>query len=61
MVPGETLFEIEEACERGTIIQYLLSDAAQIAVWDTVKKHLTAGKALYFHTALASPITIAPV
>ena len=47
-VPGETLFEIEEACERGTIIQYLLSDAAQIAVWATVKKHLTAGKALYF-------------
>ena len=47
-VPGETLFEIEEACERGTIIQYLLSDAAQIAVWPTVKKHLTAGKALYF-------------
>ncbi len=47
-VPGETLFEIEEACERGTIIQYLLSDAAQIEVWPTVKKHLTAGKALYF-------------
>jgi ketol-acid reductoisomerase len=47
-VPGETLFEIEEACQRGTIIQYLLSDAAQIQVWPTVKKHLTAGKALYF-------------
>ncbi|HXK75092.1 MAG TPA: ketol-acid reductoisomerase [Bacteroidaceae bacterium] len=47
-VPGETLFEIEEACERGTIIQYLLSDAAQIEVWPTVKKHLTPGKALYF-------------
>ena len=47
-VPGETLFEIEEACQRATIIQYLLSDAAQIAVWPTVKKHLTAGKALYF-------------
>ena len=47
-VPGETLFEIEEACQRGTIIQYLLSDAAQIALWPTVKKHLTAGKALYF-------------
>ncbi|MDR3266226.1 MAG: ketol-acid reductoisomerase [Tannerella sp.] len=47
-VPGETLFEIEEACKRGTIIQYLLSDAAQIEVWATVKKHLTAGKALYF-------------
>ena len=47
-VPGETLFEIEEACERGTVIQYLLSDAAQIELWETVKKHLTAGKALYF-------------
>ena len=47
-VPGETLFEIEEACKRGTIIQYLLSDAAQIEVWPTVKKHLTPGKALYF-------------
>lgn len=47
-VPGETLFEIEEALERGTIICYLLSDAAQIALWPTVKKHLTPGKALYF-------------
>ncbi len=47
-VPGETLFEIEEACQRATVIQYLLSDAAQIEVWPTVKKHLTAGKALYF-------------
>ena len=47
-VPGETLFEIEEACEKGTVIQYLLSDAAQIKLWDTVKKHLTAGKTLYF-------------
>jgi ketol-acid reductoisomerase len=47
-VPGETLFDIEEALEKGTIICYLLSDAAQIAMWPTVKKHLTAGKALYF-------------
>lgn len=47
-VPGETLFSIEEAAERATIIQYLLSDAAQIAVWPTLKKYLTAGKALYF-------------
>ena len=47
-VEGETLFEIEEALERGTIICYLLSDAAQIALWPTVKKHLTPGKALYF-------------
>ncbi|MDP4210290.1 MAG: ketol-acid reductoisomerase [Bacteroidota bacterium] len=47
-VPGKTLFEIEEALEKATIICYLLSDAAQIAAWPTVKKHLTTGKALYF-------------
>ena len=47
-VEGKTLFEIEEALEKGTIICYLLSDAAQIAMWPTVKKHLTPGKALYF-------------
>lgn len=47
-VPGETLFEIEEALERGTIICYLLSDAAQIELWPTVKKYLTPGKSLYF-------------
>ena len=47
-IEGKTLFEIEEALKKGTIICYLLSDAAQIALWPTVKKHLTAGKALYF-------------
>ena len=47
-VPGETLFEIEEACSRGTILQFLLSDAGQITLWPTLKKHLTPGKALYF-------------
>ena len=47
-VEGKDLFEIEEACKRGTIIQYLLSDAGQIASWPTVRKHLTTGKALYF-------------
>lgn len=47
-VPGETLFEIEEALEKGTIICYLLSDAAQIEYWPKVKQHLTPGKALYF-------------
>lgn len=47
-IPGETLFDIEEACERATIIQYLLSDAAQIEVWPRIKPYLTAGKALYF-------------
>ncbi len=47
-VPGETLFSIEEAVRRGTIIQYLLSDAAQIAQWPTVKENLSKGDALYF-------------
>ena len=47
-VEGKTLFEIEEALQKGTIICYLLSDAAQIALWPTVKKYLTPGKALYF-------------
>src|SRR6476620_2333028 len=47
-IPGETLFDIEDALERGTIICYLLSDAAQIQLWPTVKKYLTPGKALYF-------------
>lgn len=47
-VPGETLFSIEEALDKGTIIMYLLSDAAQIQVWPTVKEKLTPGKALYF-------------
>lgn len=47
-VPGETLFEIEEAAEKGTIIQYLLSDAGQISLWPIIKKHLSPGNALYF-------------
>lgn len=47
-VPGETLFEIEEAAKKGTIIQFLLSDAGQITLWETIKQYLTPGKALYF-------------
>ncbi|WP_088655599.1 ketol-acid reductoisomerase [Geofilum rhodophaeum] len=46
--PGKTLFPIEEALDKGTIIQYLLSDAGQISVWPTVQKYLKPGKALYF-------------
>ena len=52
-IPGETLFDIEEAAERATIIEYLLSDAAQIEVWPRLKKHFTAGKALYFSHGFA--------
>lgn len=47
-VPGKTLFEIEEATERATIVEFLLSDAGQIAAWPLVCKHLSKGKALYF-------------
>ena len=47
-IEGENLFEIEEACKRGSIIQYLLSDAGQIQMWPTIKKYLTKGKTLYF-------------
>ncbi len=47
-VPGETLFPPLEAAKRGTIIQYLLSDAQQKAMWPELKPCLTEGKALYF-------------
>jgi ketol-acid reductoisomerase len=47
-VPGKTLFSIEEATQRGTIIQYLLSDAGQKDQWPALKPLLTKGKALYF-------------
>jgi ketol-acid reductoisomerase len=47
-IPGKDLFEIEEAAKRGTIIEMLVSDAAQRLIWPTVNEHLTAGKALYF-------------
>ncbi len=47
-VPGKTLFDIEEAVRHGTIIQMLVSDAAQKQIWPVVKKNLTAGDALYF-------------
>lgn len=52
-VPGETLFSIEEACERGTIIMCLLSDAAVMSIWPRIKPHLTPGKALYFSHGFA--------
>jgi len=47
-VPGETLFSLEEAATKGTIVQYLLSDAGQKDFWPKLKPLLTAGKALYF-------------
>jgi ketol-acid reductoisomerase len=47
-VPGKTLFPLEEAAKRGTILQYLLSDAGQKDFWPKLKPLLTKGKALYF-------------
>ncbi|MEE9307197.1 MAG: ketol-acid reductoisomerase [Spirochaetia bacterium] len=47
-VPGKTLFEIEEAATKATIIQYLISDAGQKLVWPLLKPCLKKGDALYF-------------
>ncbi|MCS6850494.1 MAG: ketol-acid reductoisomerase [Gemmataceae bacterium] len=47
-IPGETLFSMEEAAQRGSIVQYLLSDAGQKEQWPRIKPYLTPGKALYF-------------
>ena len=47
-VPGKNLFPLMEAAKRGTILQYLMSDAQQTSMWPELKPHLTKGKALYF-------------
>ena len=52
-VPGETLFSIEEAAEKATIVMCLLSDAAVMSVWPTLKNHLKPGDALYFSHGFA--------
>jgi ketol-acid reductoisomerase len=52
-VPGKTLFDIEEAVRRGTIILLLVSDAAQRTIWPTVKANLKKGDALCFSHGFA--------
>ena len=47
-VPGRTLFSLEEAAQRGTIVQFLVSDAAQKMIWPAIKPFMTEGKAMYF-------------
>ncbi|TFG44280.1 MAG: ketol-acid reductoisomerase [Syntrophobacterales bacterium] len=47
-VPGETLFSPEEAARRATVLQYLLSDAGQVAMWPKIKACLSEGNTLYF-------------
>ncbi|MBI2816986.1 MAG: ketol-acid reductoisomerase [Acidobacteria bacterium] len=46
--PGKTLFDFEEAAQKGTIVQMLVSDAAQKAIWPVIKRSLNKGDALYF-------------
>jgi len=46
--PGKTLFPLEEAVDRGTVVQYLVSDAAQMILWPRIAPHLKEGDALYF-------------
>lgn len=67
-VPGKTLFPVEEAAKKGTIIQYLVSDAAQRILWPKLKPCLNKGDALYFshgfsitykeHTSVIPPADI---
>jgi ketol-acid reductoisomerase len=52
-VPGKTLFSLEEATKRGTVIEYLVSDAGQMLTWDLVKANLKKGDALYFSHGFA--------
>jgi ketol-acid reductoisomerase len=52
-VPGETLFSVQEAAERGTVVQYLLSDAGQRAVWPTIVECMNEGDMLYFSHGFA--------
>ena len=52
-LPGETLFPLEEAASKATIIQFLLSDAGQVATWPKVKACLDEGNALYFSHGFA--------
>jgi len=47
-VPGQTLFAIEEAARKATVLQNLLSDAGQKATWPAIKACLNDGDALYF-------------
>ncbi|KAH3675981.1 hypothetical protein WICMUC_002277 [Wickerhamomyces mucosus] len=47
-IPGQNLFPVEEAINKGTIVMNLLSDAAQSETWPQIKPLITEGKTLYF-------------
>ena len=50
---NEDMFPINEAVQRGNIIQYLLSDAAQMSCWPEVKNNLSIEQTLYFSHGLS--------
>ncbi|MCO6430139.1 MAG: ketol-acid reductoisomerase [Deltaproteobacteria bacterium] len=52
-IPDKDLFDIEEACKRGTFLCYLLSDAGQMQLWPVVREYLQAGKTLCFSHGFA--------
>ncbi len=52
-LPGKTLFPLEEASAKGTVIEFLLSDAGQKEFWPKLKPHLTDGKTLFFSHGFA--------
>lgn len=60
-VPGETLFSLEEAAEKGTIICMLLSDAAQMQLGLLSRSTSLLVRHSTSHTALPSLGTIALV
>jgi ketol-acid reductoisomerase len=52
-IPGKTLFPLEDATERATVVQYLVSDAGQKLMWPAIKPRLQKGAALYFSHGFA--------
>jgi ketol-acid reductoisomerase len=50
---GKTLLPFEEAAEKGTIVQMLVSDAAQVMLWPKIVPHLKEGDAVYFSHGFA--------
>ncbi len=45
---GKTLFEVDEAVKKATIVEILVADAAHKAVWPGIKANLNPGDAVYF-------------
>jgi ketol-acid reductoisomerase len=51
--PGQTLFSLEDATERASVVQFLVSDAGQKCMWPAIKPRLKEGAALYFSHGFA--------